>query len=118
MEQPPGADLRTGESTQDDNRRFAPRTPGLCPPGSELRRLARSTAAAQNGDATSRTRAPRSPVKMSRLSPEERVLDACAAPGGKSAYLAEMMANQGPPCRADQDDLRLRVCATISSDWV
>ena len=42
-----------------------------------------------------------------RPSPEKRVLDACAAPGGKTAYLAEMMANQGLLVAADQDELRL-----------
>jgi 16S rRNA (cytosine967-C5)-methyltransferase len=38
----------------------------------------------------------------------ETVLDACAAPGGKAAYLAEMMQNQGNLVTADQDEIRLR----------
>jgi 16S rRNA (cytosine967-C5)-methyltransferase len=37
----------------------------------------------------------------------ERVLDACAAPGGKSAYLAEMMANEGALVTTDRDEMRL-----------
>ena len=37
----------------------------------------------------------------------ERVLDACAAPGGKSAYLAEMMANEGTLVACDRDAIRL-----------
>jgi 16S rRNA (cytosine967-C5)-methyltransferase len=39
--------------------------------------------------------------------PGETVLDACAAPGGKSAQLAEMMANQGTLIAADRDAQRL-----------
>ncbi len=33
--------------------------------------------------------------ELLRPSPGENVLDACAAPGGKGAYLAEMMQNDG-----------------------
>ncbi len=40
-------------------------------------------------------------------SPGETVLDACAAPGGKSAYLAGMMANRGTLIAADRDQARL-----------
>jgi 16S rRNA (cytosine967-C5)-methyltransferase len=38
----------------------------------------------------------------------ETVLDACAAPGGKAAYLAEIMQNQGILVAADRDEIRLR----------
>lgn len=37
----------------------------------------------------------------------ETVLDACAAPGGKAAYLAEMMQNQGELVAADREEHRL-----------
>ena len=37
----------------------------------------------------------------------ENVLDACAAPGGKAAYLAEMMRNEGTLVVADQNEARL-----------
>ena len=37
----------------------------------------------------------------------ENVLDACAAPGGKAAYLAEMMRNEGTLVVADQNETRL-----------
>lgn len=39
--------------------------------------------------------------------PGETVLDACAAPGGKAAYLAEMMKNDGVLVAADRDVTRL-----------
>ncbi len=39
--------------------------------------------------------------------PGETILDACAAPGGKSAYLAGMMANRGTLISVDRDEARL-----------
>ena len=40
--------------------------------------------------------------------PGEAVLDACAASGGKSGYLAEMMANEGTLITCDKDEVRLQ----------
>ena len=40
--------------------------------------------------------------------PGENVLDACAAPGGKTGYLAELMKNQGAIMACDRDDGRIR----------
>jgi 16S rRNA (cytosine967-C5)-methyltransferase len=40
--------------------------------------------------------------------PGEKVLDACAAPGGKTGYLAELMKNQGAITACDRDDGRIR----------
>jgi 16S rRNA (cytosine967-C5)-methyltransferase len=40
--------------------------------------------------------------------PGEKVLDACAAPGGKTGYLAELMKNHGAIIACDRDDGRIR----------
>lgn len=40
--------------------------------------------------------------------PGENVLDACAAPGGKTGYLAEMMKNRGELIACDRDAARIR----------
>ncbi len=40
--------------------------------------------------------------------PGERVLDLCAAPGGKTAHLAELMSDQGPLVALDPKEKRLR----------
>jgi 16S rRNA (cytosine967-C5)-methyltransferase len=41
--------------------------------------------------------------------PGERVLDACAAPGGKTGYLAELMKNEGAIVACDRDKHRVEV---------
>jgi 16S rRNA (cytosine967-C5)-methyltransferase len=45
--------------------------------------------------------------ELLRPAPGETVLDACAAPGGKAAYLAQMMKNDGVLVAADRDAARL-----------
>jgi len=40
--------------------------------------------------------------------PGEKVLDACAAPGGKTGYLAELMKNHGAIVACDRDEGRIR----------
>jgi 16S rRNA (cytosine967-C5)-methyltransferase len=41
--------------------------------------------------------------------PGEKILDACAAPGGKTGYLAELMQNDGLIVACDREDDRLRL---------
>jgi len=41
--------------------------------------------------------------------PGEKILDACAAPGGKTGYLAELMANQGLLIACDREPPRLNL---------
>ena len=41
--------------------------------------------------------------------PGEKILDACAAPGGKTGYIAQLMKNRGVIVACDRDPERLRV---------
>jgi 16S rRNA (cytosine967-C5)-methyltransferase len=41
--------------------------------------------------------------------PGEKILDACAAPGGKTSYIAQLMKNRGLIVACDRDPERLRV---------
>ncbi len=41
--------------------------------------------------------------------PGEKILDACAAPGGKTGYIAQLMQNRGVIVTCDRDPERLRV---------
>ncbi|MEY2555692.1 MAG: rRNA (cytosine967-C5)-methyltransferase, partial [Verrucomicrobiota bacterium] len=62
--------------------------------------------------------------------PGEKILDACAAPGGKTAYVAEMMGNQGLIVGCDREPARLnlldqnlsrlgvRIGKIVCHDWV
>ena len=41
--------------------------------------------------------------------PEEKILDTCAAPGGKTGYLAQLLQNQGTLIACDRDVKRLKI---------
>ena len=47
--------------------------------------------------------------ELSQPKPGERILDACAAPGGKTSCLAELMKNEGVIVACDRDPARLRL---------
>jgi 16S rRNA (cytosine967-C5)-methyltransferase len=64
-------------------------------------------AALENGDCYIQDPSTALACEALRPAAGETVLDACAAPGGKSAYLAEMMANQGTLVACDRDAARL-----------
>jgi 16S rRNA (cytosine967-C5)-methyltransferase len=61
--------------------------------------------------------------------PGEKILDACAAPGGKTAYVAELMENQGLIVGCDREPARLnlfghnltrlgvRIAKMVCHDW-
>jgi 16S rRNA (cytosine967-C5)-methyltransferase len=61
--------------------------------------------------------------------PGDRVLDACAAPGGKTAYTAELMKNEGFLLACDRDENRVetlrnnlerldaRIAQSVRHDW-
>jgi len=84
-------------------------------PGSDLRPGSRNFvtlrdpgAALENGDCYIQDPSTAIACEMLRPAPGQTVLDACAAPGGKASYLAEMMENQGTLVAADQDEIRLQ----------
>jgi 16S rRNA (cytosine967-C5)-methyltransferase len=68
--------------------------------------------------------------ELLQTKPGEKILDACAAPGGKTGYLAELMANQGSLIACDREPARLnlldenlarlgvRIAKIVCHDWM
>jgi 16S rRNA (cytosine967-C5)-methyltransferase len=88
---------------------FLARHPGsfLLPQSANFVGLPDPATAAQGADCYIQD--PSTALACELLSPKpgESVLDACAAPGGKAAYLAEMMDNRGLLVTADRDEARV-----------
>src|SRR4029077_3698615 len=74
---------------------------------------------------------PSTAIAVRLLDPKngERILDACAAPGGKTGYVAQLMENVGTIVACDRDSERLeilkenmarlgvRIARTLRQDW-
>ena len=70
--------------------------------------LTNAAEVARGGDAYIQDPSTAIACEMLQPRPGERVLDACAAPGGKTSYLAEMMSNSGTLVAVDADADRLQ----------
>jgi 16S rRNA (cytosine967-C5)-methyltransferase len=88
---------------------FLKRHPGsfLLPGKTNFAGLTNPAEVAQTGDGYIQDPSTAVACEMLQPRPGETVLDACAAPGGKTAYLAEMMSNRGGLVAVDSDGSRL-----------
>ncbi len=88
---------------------FLARYPGSAPlpDRSNFVELPEPGAALEKGDCYMQDPSTALACELLRPVPGETVLDACAAPGGKAAYLAAMMQNEGALVAADRDERRL-----------
>jgi 16S rRNA (cytosine967-C5)-methyltransferase len=65
--------------------------------------------AIENGDAYVQDPSTAIAVELLDPQPNESILDACAAPGGKTAYIAQLMKNSGTLVASDRDSARLNL---------
>jgi 16S rRNA (cytosine967-C5)-methyltransferase len=72
-----------------------------------LRGPVRALPGYEQGFFTVQARASQMVVPLLAAKPRERILDACAAPGGKTAQLAELVGNNGLIVAVDVDPIRL-----------
>jgi 16S rRNA (cytosine967-C5)-methyltransferase len=79
----------------------------LLPESENFVALSNLAPAATSGDCYVQDPSTAIACELLRPKPAESVLDACAAPGGKTSYLAELMSNQGLLIAADRDEARL-----------
>ena len=79
----------------------------LLPGSANFAGLPDPAAALRDGDCYLQDPSTAIACELLRPTAGENVLDACAAPGGKAAYLAEMMRNEGTLVVADQNERRL-----------
>ncbi len=89
---------------------FLARYPGsaLAPGSRNFVSLREPAAALAAGDCYIQDPSTALACEMLQPAPGETVLDACAAPGGKAAYLAELMQDQGTLVAVDRDETRLQ----------
>lgn len=90
-------------------REFLEHYPGssILPGHSNFVSLPEVAIAVSNGDCYIQDPSTALACQILRPAPGENVLDACAAPGGKTAYLAELMENRGLLLAVDQEESRL-----------
>jgi 16S rRNA (cytosine967-C5)-methyltransferase len=90
-------------------REFLDHYPGssILPGHSNFVSLPEVATAVSNGDCYIQDPSTALACQILRPAPGENVLDACAAPGGKTAYLAELMENRGLLVAVDQEESRL-----------
>jgi 16S rRNA (cytosine967-C5)-methyltransferase len=71
--------------------------------------LASPAAALDQGDCYVQDPSTTIACELLQPKPDETILDACAAPGGKTAYVAELMENQGLIVGCDREPARLKL---------
>lgn len=105
------ARINTLRTTQSD---FLAQHPGRDPLATHplfIRLTSIPTEALQRGDCYIQDPSTSTAVELLAPAPGETVLDACAAPGGKSAMIAALMQNTGELVACDRDPVRLEKLA-------